>query len=216
VCGAARGRRRPALCTIELIASVAQGSPGADGLWLLRTPEEEIERYAQLAERQGCLLLLDIQMGYDTIENDIRAILPFLSRPYVHLAIDPEFKVKPGQVPGEHYGSVSAAEVARAMQTLGDLVRRHNLPDKVLIVHQFRDDMLPDKAIIEPMPNVDLVIMMDGWGGPEAKVANYSYFVGEQLIQFGGIKLFYRQDDPLLTPEEVVDLEPAPLVVIYQ
>jgi hypothetical protein len=207
---------RPALCTIELIASVAQGVPGNDGLWLLRTPAAEIERYAQLAERHGCLLLLDVQMGYDSVENDVRAILPFLRRPYVHLAIDPEFKVKPGQVPGEHYGSVSAAEVAWAMRTLGDLVREHGLPDKVLVLHQFRDDMLPDKAKITPMPNVDLVVMMDGWGLPGSKVANYNYLVGEQLIQYGGIKLFYRQDDPLLTPDEVIQLDPAPLIVIYQ
>ncbi len=207
---------RPGLCTIELIASVAQGSPGNDGLWLLRTPTATIERYSQLAEKSGCLLMLDIQMGYDTVANDIAAIMPFLQRPHVHLAIDPEFHVAPGKQPGEHYGSITAAEVNAASQVLGDLVRKYNLPDKVLVVHQFRDDMLPDKAKITPLPNVDLVIMMDGWGGPGAKVQNYAYFVKEQLIQYGGIKLFYRQDDPVMTPEEVIQLDPTPLVVIYQ
>lgn len=207
---------RPGLCTLELIASVAQGSPGKDGLYLLRTPTAEIEKWAQLAEQQGCLLILDIQMGYDSVANDINAILPFLQRPYVHLAIDPEFHVARGKVPGEEFGSVTSTEVMGAMKTLGDLVRQYNLPDKVLVLHQFRFDMLPDKDNIKLMPNVDLVVMMDGWGTPEAKIANYHAFITNDLLEYGGIKLFYRQDDPLLTPAEVVQLDPAPLVVIYQ
>ena len=194
---------RPGLCTIELIASVAQGSPGADGLYIARTPLKEVEKFSQLAEKNGCLLLLDIQMGYDTIQNDVTPLLPYLQKPHVHLAIDPEFHVKRGKIPGESFGSVTAAEVTWAMQTLGDLVRANNLPDKIVVLHQFREDMLPDKGNIKPMPNVDLVLMMDGWGLPSAKIANYNAFVRDELIQYGGIKLFYRQDDPLMTPEEV-------------
>ncbi len=207
---------RPGLCTIELIASVAQGSPGADGLYIARTPTAEIEKWAQLTQQQGCLLLLDIQMGYDTVDNDIKAILPFLQRPNVHLAIDPEFHVKRGKIPGESFGSLSAAEVAGAMQTLQGLVKQYNLPDKILVLHQFREDMLPDKANIKPMKNVDLVVMMDGWGLPQAKVANYNAFVHDEPIQYGGIKLFYKQDEPLLTPAEVIHLDPTPLVISFQ
>jgi hypothetical protein len=207
---------RPAICTIELIASVAQGSPGPEGLWLLRTSPKDIEKYAQLAEQNGCLLMLDIQMGYDTVANDVQAILPFLKRPYVHLAIDPEFHVKPGQVPGEHYGSVTAAEVLGAAKTLSTLVQENNIPDKILVIHQFRDNMLPDKGNIKPVPNVDMVVMMDGWGSPASKVNNYTAFVHDELIQYGGVKLFYRQDDPLMTPQEVLQLDPSPMVIIYQ
>lgn len=207
---------RPAICTIELIASVAQGSPGPDGLWLLRTSTKDIEKYAQLAEQNGCLLMLDIQMGYDTVANDVQALIPFLKRPYVHLAIDPEFHVKPGQVPGEHYGSVTAAEVMGAAKTLSTLVQENNIPDKILVIHQFRDNMLPDKGNIKPVPNVDMVVMMDGWGSPASKVNNYNAFVHDELIQYGGVKLFYRQDDPLMTPQEVIQLNPSPMVIIYQ
>ncbi len=207
---------RPAICTIELIASVAQGSAGADGLWLLRTPTEEIETYAKLAEKHDCLLLLDIQMGYDSVANEVQALLPFLKRPYVHLAIDPEFHMKPGEIPGEDYGSVSAADVMGAARVLADLVVQHNIPDKVLVIHQFRHDMLPDKENITPIEHVQMVIMMDGWGGPTAKIANYGAFVRDEPLEYGGIKMFYRQDDPVLTPQQVVELEPPPVVVIYQ
>ena len=207
---------RPALCTVELIASFATEDPGRDGMYRLRTPPEVIEEYAQLAERNGCQLLLDVQMGYDSVANEVQAILPFLQRPYVHLAIDPEFHMQPGKLPGIHYGSVSAADVMAAGKVLGDLVTQHKLPDKVLVVHQFRFDMLPDKENIAPMPHVQLVVVMDGWGTPESKLGNYEVFVRDQLIQYGGIKLFYQQDYPLLTPEEIVKLDPVPLVVSYQ
>lgn len=207
---------RPALCTIELIASVAQNVPGNDNLWLLRTPKKEIEQYAQLAEKHGCLLLLDIQMGLDSVANEVEQLLPFLKRPYVHLAIDPEFHMKPGQIPGEDYGSVSAAEVMAAARVLSELVVQHKIPDKVLVVHQFRYDMLPDKQNIKPAPHVQIAIVMDGWGPPETKIGNYAALVRDEPIQYGGIKLFYRQDEPLLTPEEVVKLDPPPAVVIYQ
>jgi hypothetical protein len=207
---------RPAIPTIELIASVAQGSPGPNGLWLFRTPPDVIEKYAQLAEQNNCLLLLDIQMGYDTVAHDVQALLPYLRRPYVHLAIDPEFHVKPGQVPGEEFGSVTAADINGAAATLADLVVRYNIPDKVLVIHQFRDDMLPDKQNIKPIPHIQMVVVMDGWGTPEAKLANYKAFIHDQPIQYGGLKIFYRQDTPVLTPEEVLKLDPTPLVVIYQ
>ncbi|MGN6562648.1 MAG: hypothetical protein ACTHMU_08300 [Thermomicrobiales bacterium] len=207
---------RPAIPTIELIASVAQGSPGPNNLWLYRTPPDVIEQYAQLAEKNNCLLLLDVQMGYDTVAHEVQALLPYLRRPYVHLAIDPEFHVKPGQVPGEEFGSVSAADINGAAATLADLVVRYNIPDKVLVIHQFRDDMLPDKQNIKPIPHIQMVIVMDGWGTPDAKLTNYKAFIHDQPIQYGGIKIFYRQDTPLLTPEQVVQLDPAPLVVIYQ
>jgi len=150
------------------------------------------------------------------VDNDIKAILPFLQRPHVHLAIDPEFHVKRGQIPGESFGSATSGEIAGAMRTLQGLVKQYNLPDKILVLHQFREDMLPDKENIKPLANIDLVVMMDGWGLPQAKIANYGAFVRDEPIQYGGIKLFYKQDDPLMTPAEVIHLDPTPLVIIYQ
>jgi hypothetical protein len=79
---------RPAVPTIELIASTAQRDPGADGTFICRLPEEEIEEYATLAEENGALLLLDVQLGRSTVADEIEALRPFLERPYVHLAID--------------------------------------------------------------------------------------------------------------------------------
>ena len=207
---------RPAIPTIELIASVAQDVPGRDGLYLQRTPKDTIEEYAQLAEKHGALLLLDIQIGRDTVANEVQVLLPFLKRPYVHLAIDPEFAVKPGQIPGEDYGSVDASDISGAGKVLGEVVRQSGITDKVLLVHQFLPSMITNKNQLGPMANVQLVINTDGFGVPPVKVESYEILVRNEPIQYGGIKLFYRQDDPLMTPEEILALDPSPVVVIYQ
>ena len=39
---------------------------------------------------------------------------------------------------------------------------------------------------------------------------------GTNVLSIAGYKLFYRQDVPLMSPEDVLGLEPAPDVVIYQ
>ena len=207
---------RPAIPTIELIASVASDTPGDDGLYLNRTRLPLIEEYADIAEQNGCLLVLDIQLGYDSMANEVSRLAPVLKRPHVHLAIDPEFHVKHGEVPGEVFGSVTAAEVTGAATMLADIVTRNGITDKVLVIHQFRDDMLPDKENIKPVPHVQMVTVMDGFGAPGAKSENYTKFIHDEPIQYGGIKLFYKQDKPLMTPADIVALDPSPLVVIYQ
>jgi hypothetical protein len=99
---------------------------------------------------------------------------------------------------------------------LAQIAHEKQPPPKILIVHEFESDMIYNKEQIKPLPGVDVVIDMDGFGSPEAKIVNYEIFVRDELIEFGGIKLFYKQDDPLLTPEQIVALDPSPVVVIYQ
>ena len=94
-------------------------------------------------------------------------------------------------------------------------MKEHQLPSKVLIVHQFRLDMLPDKHLIRTSTLVDTVLMMDGLGSQSLKLASYRA-VMRQPLAFAGIKLFYKQDANLFTPAEVLALTPVPSVVIYQ
>ena len=207
---------RPAIPTIELIASVAQGSPGRDGLYLTRTPPEVIEGYAKVAEENGCLLLLDVQVGLSTIANEVEVIRPFLERPHVHLAIDPEYDMVPGQIPGQEFGSSRGQEIMGAARTLSELAKKKDLPAKVLVVHQFEQGIITDKELLAPMPNVEVVLHADGFGMPEGKISKYETLVRDEAPQYGGFKLFYQQDFPLLAPEEVLQLVPAPAVVSYQ
>ncbi len=206
----------PAIPTIELIASVASDTPGKDGLYLNPTRPELIAQYVQLAEDNGCYVLLDVQLGYDTVTHEVQRLLPYLAKPHVHLAIDPEFHVKRGERPGESFGSLSAAEANEASKMLAALVVERGITDKILLIHQFRDDMLPDKGKITRTPHVQLVINMDGFGPPDSKITNYQKFVRDEPLQYGGIKIFYKQDKPLMPPEQVLALVPAPLIVNYQ
>lgn len=207
---------RPAICGIELIASVAQPAPGPDGLYLTRTPANEIEKYAKAAKQNDCLLLLDVQIGYSTIADEIEALRPFLERPYVHLAIDPEYDMDPGEVPGQQFGTSSGEEIMQAAQTLSDIVEENDLPPKILVIHQFRYDMITNKPAIQPLENVEMVLHADGFGAPADKYEKYDLLVRQEPIQYGGFKVFYKQDTPVLEPADVLQLDPAPAIVTYQ
>jgi hypothetical protein len=208
---------RPAICTIELIASVAQADPGYEGLYLGRTPPEVIEQYSDLAEENGCLLLLDIQPAHSTIAAEVEVLRPWLERSHVHLALDPEWDMAPGEVPGMQFGQSSGQEIMGAAQTLQEIVEQQDLPAKVLVVHQFRYDMIYGKDAIHPLSDVEVVIHADGFGAPEQKIEKYNALVPQEPIQYGGFKLFYTQDYPLLTPQQVLDLlGPDPAVISYQ
>lgn len=207
---------RPAVPMIELIASVAQRDPGPDGLYVAQTPKKEIERYARLAEENDALLLLDVQLGRATIQQEIEVLRPFLERPYVYLAIDTEYSVEEGQVPGVDLGTVDGAEIQEAVRYLDDLIEKENLPDKILLIHQFEDGIVTNKEAIKPTDDVEVVLHADGFGGPEAKFTKYRFLVRDQPIQYGGFKVFYSQDEPVLNPEQVLTLDPAPAVVTYQ
>lgn len=209
------------LLAFELIATVAQPNPGDDGTYLLYTGDEWIGEYVEFAAEHDMLVVLDLQIGHDTIPNEINKIRKWLEYPHVHVALDPEFSTGPneflpGRAPGSFIGEVDGHDVQVAMEMLADIARENNLPNKVLIVHQFENEMIYNKDVITPIPGVDFVLDMDGFGSPEAKIGNYNVFVRQELIQWGGIKLFYEQDDPLIDPATIVDLEPPPMVIIYQ
>jgi len=201
---------------LHLIYEIAQAAPGADGLYLGRTPDAIVEEYVQLAHDNGLLLFLDLQLGRSTIAREVGAVARFLAEPNVHLALDPEFAWGPGVTPVEDIGYLSAAQVNEAQAMLQRIATENNLPAKILIVHQFRHDMLPDKAAIQPHEGVELVIDMDGFGPPAAKLDTYTAVITNDAVQYPGVKLFYEHDVPLMSPESVLTLWPRPVVVIYQ
>jgi hypothetical protein len=213
---AAADPSRPVIPAFELIATVAQRVPGADGTYILDTDHETLTSYIDYAEQNGMLVILDLQVGRGTVANEIEKVRDLLARPNVHLAIDPEFAVKEGQIPGDYIGSVPAESIVYAQQALSDIATSNGIPPKMLIVHQFREDMIEGKDRLAPMPGVQLVIDADGFGAPELKTGVYNFLVRDEPVEFAGIKLFYKQDMPLMTPQEILALVPPPDVVIYQ
>jgi hypothetical protein len=208
--------KTPVMPALHLVATIATDTPGPDGLYRRRSTPDEIERVAQWAESKGWLLILDIQPGRSSFAAEVEALLPYLTRPYVHLALDPEWAMGPNQVPGTVFGTMDAAAVNETIRSLAQLVTRHRLPPKLLIVHRFRDDMLTNSQQIKTDPRVQVVVMMDGVGGQFVKSDVYRQVVHDQPVQYAGFKIFYTQDINPFTPRQVVDFDPVPYVVAYQ
>lgn len=207
---------RPVMIAFEVIASVAQNEAQSDGSWLLDAPASLLDQYTDFAEANDILIFFDVQIGRRTVEMEVEGLRPWLEKPFVHLALDPEFAMREGQIPGEHIGQIDGSDVTWTQNYLANLSAETGIPPKVLIVHQFTHAMIENKDTIAPVPGVQLVIDMDGWGPPDLKRGTYAAVISQEPIEFHGIKLFYRQDDPLMSPEEVLDLDPAPDLIIYQ
>ncbi|MCY0886086.1 MAG: hypothetical protein OWV35_09430 [Firmicutes bacterium] len=209
---------RPVIDALELVAVVAQAEPGPHGTYRQRMPYRLIRAELALARSRGDLLILDVQPGRSPVAAEVQYLEPFLAQPDVELALDPEFDMNriPGGIPGQEFGTMSAASINGAMAVLSRLVQQDHLPPKVLIVHQFLHRMVPDWEDIHPLPGVSFVMDTDGFGNPALKLANYRRFITDQPVGYGGIKLFYSQDTPLLSPAQVLALTPPPAVIIYQ
>lgn len=204
---------RPAL---HLIVTVAQPHPGGDGMYRLRHGSGVIDRVIEWADSRDWLVFLDIQIGRAPMAGEVDRLLPWLARPNVHLAIDPEFAMPPDGVPGRRIGRIDAAQVNLAIDRLAELVTRHRLPPKVLVVHRFTEGMLTNHQAIKTDPRVQVVIHMDGFGAPGLKRDIYRVIVQERPVQFAGLKLFYKNDKPMLTPAEIVRMLPTPVYIQYQ
>lgn len=211
----------PVVPAIDYIALTAQGSPGKQGYYMLRMPDSQIDIAVDLANQVNGIVILDVQVGLSNLQRELPMLDKYLAMPNVHLAIDPEFSMKSGDEPGSVIGTFDAADVNYAAQHLAKLVQDNNLPPKVLIVHRFTQNMVTNVPLIMPLPEVQIVMDMDGWGDPAKKLNTYQRFVATQPVQFTGFKLFYKNDlkppsTRLLTPQELLKLTPRPLFIQYQ
>ncbi len=213
---AAADPSRPVIPALEIIATVAQRVPGSDGTYILDTDTKTLTEYIDFAAENGMVVVLDLQVGRGTVAAEIEKVRELLARPNVHLAIDPEFAVAEGEIPGEYIGSIDAESISYAQRVLAEISAANGIPPKMLIIHQFREDMIRGKDQLAPLPGVQLVIDADGYGAPELKTAVYNFLVRDEPVEFAGVKLFYGQDVPLMTPQDILALVPAPDVIIYQ
>jgi hypothetical protein len=206
----------PVKPALQLIVTVAQGRPGSDAKYRLRHSDSLIARVAGWAERRGYLLVLDVQVGQSTVEEELPRLEPWLRKPWVHLALDPEFAMPNGHIPGRKIGTLDAKAINYAVDFLARIVDEEHLPPKALIVHRFTENMLTNAAAIRADPRVQVVIDMDGFGTPALKKRIFDLLVRRRPVQFAGIKLFYKNDHPMLTLREVLALIPVPLYIQYQ
>ncbi len=211
----------PVIPAIDYIAVTAQGSPGADGKYRARMPDSQIDKALVLADQVHGIVILDIQVGLSNVQTEIPLLEKYLSMPNVHLAIDPEFAMHNGAKPGTVVGSFSASDINWTANYLAGLVTKNNLPPKILIVHRFTQAMVKNYQDITPLPQVQVVMDMDGWGSPIRKQGTYQAYEQSNPVQFTGFKLFYKNDlkppsTAMMTPSQVLKLTPQPVFIQYQ
>jgi hypothetical protein len=210
----------PVVPALHMVSVVAQGDPGTSGKYRTITSDEKVKEVYGWAKEAGGIFIVDLQVGQD----DVRNILPrfdwILKNPDVHLAVDPEFYMRGGAKPGAKIGTMHASDINYVSEHLAKLVREHDLPPKVLIIHRFTRPMVKDYRDIKIRPEVNLVMHMDGWGAPWLKFDSYHDYIVDEPVQFTGWKNFYHNDtkkgDPLVTPRQLLKAHPTPLYIQYQ
>jgi hypothetical protein len=208
-------KRRPVLPALELITVIANADGGQDGMYRSRQTDAVIRRYLRAARRAKALLLLDIQPGRSDFFTEATRLKKWLEQPDVGLALDPEWRVDAGQVPGQVIGHVDAREVNATSAWLAQLVAREKLPEKLFVVHQFTDNMV-DESALKARDGLALVLNVDGFGNQAVKKAKYRDFTHHAPTLRHGFKLFYHEDTDMMRPAQVMRLRPRPVLVVYE
>ncbi len=207
----------------EYIPVVVHGDPQSDGTYRTRVKDKDVQEYLDAARRCDALLLLNIQPGRSEFMPEMKHYEKFLREPDVGVALDPEWAMDPGEVPGVNLGRTDGPELNEAAIYLSQIVADNNLPEKAMVFHQFNFEAVEKIKGLKPQPGIALIRSIDGLGGPEAKVEEYNALIKNQpKWVHPGFKLFYKEDTSppwgsrLMTPKEVMRLKPRPDYVLYE
>jgi hypothetical protein len=213
----------PVIPALHYVCVTAQGTPQKDSLYRYRMPFHQIDTIVNWANEIKGLAFLDIQVGHSTVGDEVPLLEKQLIKPNVHLGIDPEFAMlgKGGKKPGTVIGTFNADDINVAIDYLAGLVKKNNLPPKILVVHRFTQGMVTRFQDIKNVPEVQVVMDMDGWGNKTLKRSTYLRYIYKGPVQFTGFKLFYKNDtktgsNQLYTPQELLRFVPKPIYIQYQ
>jgi hypothetical protein len=204
--------------TFEIITTIASAAIGADGDYSDESSIEHLRPYVDAAARSGVYVVLDLQPGYTDFLTQAKRYEELLALPHVGLALDPEWRLRPGERHMRQIGRVSAAEVNSVVDWLADFTRERKLPQKMLLLHQFKTFMLEDREQIDATRDeLAVVTQMDGHGPTSTKLETWNTIrPGAPEGMVFGWKNFYDEDSPTLTPAQTLAVEPTPHFISYQ
>lgn len=231
----------PVALGLDVVVSIADGDPGDTGTYSHRLDKATLDRYVDFCRTNNLLLFLDLNLGWSDPMQEIQYLMPYLTLPFVHLAVDPEwFFPRHNGIPGINLSNVRAADLNPIVEAMAELPAKYRIPRKIVILHQFRptgDGLsdpydpgsaeIADKHNMVDDPRVDVVWHVDsvgGWFGDiQDKTRQYTSWVRKDMERFnnfkyGGFKIFYQLESKnrLMTPQEVMTmLKPPPMVVTY-
>ncbi len=198
---------RALMLAFEVVATVAQSSPGSDGNYSAAIAQDDIWEFLEKIREVNGVLLIDFQTGRDMYLDQVPDYVELLSEPDVHIALDPEWDMEEGEVPNEVIGSSDSVEINEVMDFVAEIIRENRLPRKTIVLHNFTEGMIANRELLDPPPEMDLIVHMDGHGTPETKVSNYNSLSASPPF-FNGFKVFYQRDFPIMTPSDVLALDP--------
>lgn len=208
----------PVVPAFEIIATVASADAGSDGNYSNETPISVIRPYVDAAAEAGVYVVLDLQPGRTDFVTQAKLYRELLVQPHVGLALDPEWRLGRNEVHLRQIGTVSAAEVDRTADWLARLVRTNALPQKLLLLHQFQQRMITDRATLDATRDeVVMLVQMDGDGTPGEKLDTWQALQRDAPdgLLFGW-KNFYDEDTPTFSPKQTMAVIPQPWWVSYQ
>jgi hypothetical protein len=203
----------------EIIATVASEFPGPDGNYSAEGDVEALRPWVEAAGAAGMYVVLDLQPGRTDFLTQAEQYRSLLELPHVGLALDPEWRLQPGEVHLTQIGQVGVDEVNRVVTWLADLTRERALPQKLLVLHQFQVRMITDRERLDTSRD-ELAIMVhaDGQGGQAAKQDTWRVLHQDAPAPLHwGWKNFTDEDSPMLTPQQTIEqVLPTPQLVTYQ
>ncbi|KGJ79968.1 hypothetical protein GY21_03565 [Cryobacterium roopkundense] len=210
---------RPVVPMHEIIVTVASAGSGPDGNYSSEIPAEQLRPWVEAAGAAGLYVVLDLQPGRTDFLTQAQQYAGLLELPYVGLALDPEWRLAPEQRHLVQIGSADIAEINSVVSWLAALTSDHALPQKLLVLHQFRSSMIQNRPGLDMThPELALLLHVDGLGGQPDKQATWSTLHADAPAGVAwGWKNFYDEDQPMLTPEQTMTLVlPTPDLVTYQ
>jgi len=184
--------------------------------------ESLLKEYIEFALENDMLVFIDHQIGKYTPQDSIKRMLPWLKYPNIHLALDPEWRTTK---PMAEIGTVTAVEINQVQRIMEDYIIENQIPgERLLVIHQFNYRMISNREKVESnFSRVRLVHCADGFGPPNVKKAAYAFNAQASNMPIKAFKLFFDfgipgagVDYPLLSPKEVLSLNPRPYIVMYQ
>jgi hypothetical protein len=203
----------------EIIATVASAFPGPDGNYSAEGDIETLRPWVEAAGAAGMYVVLDLQPGRTDFLSQAKAYQPLLELPYVGLALDPEWRLRPGEVHLTQIGQVGVDEINQVVTWLADLTRDHRLPQKLFVVHQFQVRMVIDRERLDTSRDeLAMMVHVDGQGGQSAKQDTWRVLRQDAPAPlYWGWKNFVDEDSPMLTPQQTIEqVVPTPQLVTYQ
>ncbi len=212
---------RKLMPVFELIAVVVQSYAGPDGKYRRRVDGSVVEQYLKVARGLKALLLLNIQPGQSDFLSEVKAYEKYLREPDVGVALDPEWAMRPKQLPGRSFGQTDGETITEVANYLSGIVAEGKLPEKALVFHQVNNWVLKDEPELKAAPGVIFIKSVDGLGQVASKIKTYDYLTSNLVVGVhAGFKLFFDEDtrngSRLMTPKEVLALSPKPEYVMYE